>query len=43
MRIKEKEREHAVVEKAVLDAEFDSSSALPLCKLLLSEFLFLKL
>lgn len=43
MRIKGKESKHAVVEKAVEDAELDSCSALPLCKLLLSEFLFLKL
>lgn len=42
MRVKGKESKHAIVEKAVEDAELDSSSALPLCKLV-SEFLFLKL
>lgn len=43
MRVMGKESEPAVVEKAVVDAEFSSSSALPLCTLFLSEFLFLKL
>lgn len=43
MRVKGKESKHAIVEKAVEDAELDSSSALLQCKLLLSEFLFLKL
>lgn len=43
MRVKGKESKHAALEKAVEDAEVDSSSALSLCKLLVSEFLLIKL